>query len=134
MFRIITSLKKLLGRIPKSMVTSGFMTVGSVMIPIGFFLLISAYEFDKPPARVWAIIAFVIGFAALFVGFARAFEEEGKTRKATERIDKNSSDRHNEMKTLLQSINDKLDKFDKYTKYTEGHDVTIKPRSKKRRR
>ncbi len=110
---LASTIRRILGRLDKDMLTSFFMAIGSIMIPIGFLLIISSYEFNKPALYFWAYLSFAIGFLALFYSFRRALRDERESRGEKKKLDKNSADRHNEMKMLLQSINDKLSNIGK---------------------
>ena len=101
-------LGKIVGRIDKDMITSFFMTLGSVMIPVAFLLIITSYEFNKPAIWFWAVVAFVVGLVSLLYSFRRALKEERDILVEKRKLDKNSADRHSEMKTLLQGINANL--------------------------
>ena len=106
--RFTSLLRRIVGRFNEAMVTSLFMTIGTIAIPSAFFLVVAGYEFNKPAVWGLAFILFGFGIFALWYSFKRAFEEEDKTRKEKRELDKNSADRHNEMKQLLQSINNRL--------------------------
>ena len=109
MIKKLTSLLgNIVGRIDKDMITSFFMTLGSVMIPVAFLLIITSYELGKPVIWFWAVVAFVIGLASLLYSFRRALKEERDILVEKRKLDKNSADRHSEMKTLLQGINTNL--------------------------
>lgn len=90
------------------MVTSFFMALGSIMVPIGFLLIISGFEFEKPALWFVAFFAFALGFFALIFSFRRAFAEERITRDHEKELDRKSAIRASEVKELLQSINQRL--------------------------
>lgn len=93
------------------MITSFFMTIGSMMVPIGFLLILASYEFDKPAVWYWAFFAFIIGFGALGYSFFRAFKDETDRKLEKEKSENKNHEQHIEMMKILKDMNEKLGKI-----------------------
>ncbi len=109
--RITSLLRRIVGRINKDMVTSFFMTIGAIFIPTAFFLVVAAYEFNKLIVWILAFVLCGLGLFSLWYSLSRALREEKENWNEKRKFDQNSAVRHNEIKQLLQSINDKLSKL-----------------------
>lgn len=88
------------------MLTTLFIGLATMMMPIGMFLITISLVSDKSPASLymWGIVASVIGFGALCYAFVRAFQEDKEVRKERKALEDAYSLMHRDMNDLANEL------------------------------